>query len=541
MGVADNIIEFGIYFSITLLILALALLVIKVIQYNNEIPYTFDYICGDQTVRKQEFWSEEAKTLTFIAEIFSFKNNPPHLVSQIFHKLNRRPLPKVHYKQAEIISKCSVCKLAIFASEDILTCPFCGAIAHEIDLLEWIKIKGYCPNCYHKINYTKTDQNADASIPWNFYENPNEYSFSANHESSGLTESTSLIILKKDNLHLSLAISAVPIGDPFDSASWVYKFQATLSEDRYGFPREEIIFFEHYPTSRELGRAITDQNGRAELSLILPEVPYNLKFRANFRGDELYEFIWTSSTTVSIPGTFIAMMGPTTNLNLYVYDFQGRHVGMNRKTSQVEVEIPGAYSSGDIRNGMEWIYLPPHMIDYYIVIDTRKSRFSIEDYNLTITSMTPENVLAQVSFTETIQAGDINTWLLQTSPTTGKVIGLSGPDFIIQQLELLSATIMQLNAAAFDKNPRHRKSALIHKIQKVIRTVEIEGYWAYDELLHDIKPKLTGLKTTEKELPWNHGIYKHPWVIDPPIQALLRAQCNKLLCEIKSILQFYWN
>lgn len=45
------------------------------------------------------------------------------------------------------IDRCSVCRMVISESEEIIHCPYCNAIAHKSHLLEWLKIKGACPIC----------------------------------------------------------------------------------------------------------------------------------------------------------------------------------------------------------------------------------------------------------------------------------------------------------------------------------------------------------------------------------------------------------
>jgi len=42
--------------------------------------------------------------------------------------------------------RCIVCLLPI-VSGDIIKCPHCGGIAHKEHLQEWVKVKGFCPNC----------------------------------------------------------------------------------------------------------------------------------------------------------------------------------------------------------------------------------------------------------------------------------------------------------------------------------------------------------------------------------------------------------
>ncbi len=59
---------------------------------------------------------------------------------------------------------------------------------------------------------------------------------------------------------------------------------------------------------------------------------------------------------------------------------------------------------------------------------------------------------------------------------------------------------------------------------------------AYNKLLHDIKPKLTGLKTDEEETPWDGGIFRKPWIIDDYYQEILQYTCNCLLIDIRILI-----
>jgi hypothetical protein len=48
--------------------------------------------------------------------------------------------------------KCSVCNLDIITGEFFVKCPHCGALSHRDHLLEWVKIRGTCPNCKKKLS-----------------------------------------------------------------------------------------------------------------------------------------------------------------------------------------------------------------------------------------------------------------------------------------------------------------------------------------------------------------------------------------------------
>ncbi|MFB0559813.1 MAG: DUF2341 domain-containing protein [Candidatus Lokiarchaeia archaeon] len=53
------------------------------------------------------------------------------------------------------VAFCSVCNLDIFPGDPIVRCPHCDVLNHKDHLLEWIKIRGYCPNCREKLNLLK--------------------------------------------------------------------------------------------------------------------------------------------------------------------------------------------------------------------------------------------------------------------------------------------------------------------------------------------------------------------------------------------------
>ncbi len=47
----------------------------------------------------------------------------------------------------QIIPYCRICGSPIVYGDKILQCPHCKAYAHKTHLIEWIKVKGYCPVC----------------------------------------------------------------------------------------------------------------------------------------------------------------------------------------------------------------------------------------------------------------------------------------------------------------------------------------------------------------------------------------------------------
>jgi outer membrane protein assembly factor BamB len=43
--------------------------------------------------------------------------------------------------------KCMVCGLQLKKLDEVLSCPYCGGLAHRTHLLEWLHVKDYCPTC----------------------------------------------------------------------------------------------------------------------------------------------------------------------------------------------------------------------------------------------------------------------------------------------------------------------------------------------------------------------------------------------------------
>ncbi len=63
------------------------------------------------------------------------------------------------------------------------------------------------------------------------------------------------------------------------------------------------------------------------------------------------------------------------------------------------------------------------------------------------------------------------------------------------------------------------KAEMIDKLEDLRDLVQAgELREAYDLLLHDIKPKLTGLMTNEDEVPWGDGTFKKPWITNATLQ-----------------------
>ncbi|NVM30165.1 MAG: hypothetical protein HWN65_15080 [Candidatus Helarchaeota archaeon] len=63
-------------------------------------------------------------------------------------------VPPIFYREnGKIVGICIVCNLSITEFEEQLKCPSCFSLAHQTHLLEWAKIKGYCPHCNFSLKF----------------------------------------------------------------------------------------------------------------------------------------------------------------------------------------------------------------------------------------------------------------------------------------------------------------------------------------------------------------------------------------------------
>ncbi|MCK4779218.1 MAG: hypothetical protein KAT57_03475 [Candidatus Lokiarchaeota archaeon] len=112
--------------------------------------------------------------------------------------------------------------------------------------------------------------------------------------------------------------------------------------------------------------------------------------------------------------------------------------------------------------------------------------------------------------------------------SNGGSINSIGPiEYLIDQLiEKIQAS----SDECWRKPANNRKNTMINKLNGLKDLVSDDNLEdVYNKLLHEIKPKLTGLKTDENEEAWGNGVFKNPWVICPTLQEELRLICNDIL------------
>lgn len=110
--------------------------------------------------------------------------------------------------------------------------------------------------------------------------------------------------------------------------------------------------------------------------------------------------------------------------------------------------------------------------------------------------------------------------------------------YVKWEINELSTKIQDSPDSSWKNN--HLKNAMKEKLDELLLLIEDENYLdAYDKVLHDIKPLLTGLKTDENEVPWDGGVFKHPWVIDVNLQLIFKEDCNMILRNIQTLYNLF--
>ena len=79
----------------------------------------------------------------------------------------------------------------------------------------------------------------------------------------------------------------------------------------------------------------------------------------------------------------------------------------------------------------------------------------------------------------------------------------------------------------------NRKNAMINKLTSLQELISQRLFEeAYNKMLHDIKPKLSALKTYENGEPWGNGTFKQAWVVCQYLRDDFQIACNAILNEL---------
>lgn len=124
------------------------------------------------------------------------------------------------------------------------------------------------------------------------------------------------------------------------------------------------------------------------------------------------------------------------------------------------------------------------------------------------------------------------------------ITGEATPSDLNSEIELLKEEIQNTPNSCWRKPSRLRKAIIIEKLTKIEQLILDENFGdAYEKFLHDIKQKLTGLKTDENEEPWSgdscikfwgkrfqrKNWFKTSWVTCPDLREEFSIICNNIL------------
>lgn len=125
---------------------------------------------------------------------------------------------------------------------------------------------------------------------------------------------------------------------------------------------------------------------------------------------------------------------------------------------------------------------------------------------------------------------DVNIdMVVETQPTD--VVG-----GVISKIEDLIEFIIESPEECWRKPAQNRKNTMINKLTSLQELISQELFEeAYNKMLHDIKPKLTALKTDEDEIPWGNGTFKQAWVVCEYLRDEFQVDCNAILNDLASI------
>lgn len=123
--------------------------------------------------------------------------------------------------------------------------------------------------------------------------------------------------------------------------------------------------------------------------------PSNLNFEFNFDPSKDQGTAGTPDHAYNNFNQITLSEGSTNSgdLDLHVYA-DGKHIGINPDTGNMENEIEGAWYSGDADTAkwMEMIILPPSIKNYEVVVDAKDAKHSKEEYTIT-SSITKNNII----------------------------------------------------------------------------------------------------------------------------------------------------
>ena len=109
-------------------------------------------------------------------------------------------------------------------------------------------------------------------------------------------------------------------------------------------------------------------------------------------------------------------------------------------------------------------------------------------------------------------------------------------DFVIWEIDQLKVAIQESPDDQWGDPADQRKAAMLNKLNELTSLVNSLNYEeAYDKLLHDIKPFLTGLKVDENGIEFGNGTFKNSWVTGDDFVDF----CDQILADLQILTNNY--
>jgi rhamnogalacturonyl hydrolase YesR len=166
----------------------------------------------------------------------------------------------------------------------------------------------------------------------------------------------------------------------------------------------------------------------------------------------------------TISGIVIQLNEKAKHLYLHVYDNQGRHVGLNYETGQVETEIPDSYYF-DNKNGTIAIVLPINLTNFRVEVDGRYAMETTEKYNLTTVVLSADRAnYTQIS--ASITKGETQVYNVAIPPTGPPTITKSENPWWVQHTlwiitgVIVTAAALTVSTALIKKRKAYRSQSV---------------------------------------------------------------------------------
>ena len=192
-------------------------------------------------------------------------------------------------------------------------------------------------------------------------------------------------------------------------------------------------------------------------------------------------------------------------------------------------------SSGDDQGiGEINIFVDNELIIDYVPLPT-ETFFEFEIPNYWITELGTHDISIEIIDADDDRSNDALSAIFNGE---FEVVFEEVRQFVVWEILQLNDKIFEIEQSNDWRHPEDNlKASTKEKLNLLIQMVSTDEFCdAYDKLLHDIKPKLTGLKTNELEESWGNRVFVNPWVVDEDLNEEFRVDCNLILTHIQILI-----